>query len=66
MPGQNSTRLGQRNRERVRLYFARNPGARQAACARSLGLSAVAVNRHIKALVQAANLRAQTSQRDMP
>ena len=53
MPGENSRRLGERNRERVRLYIARNPGATQAACGRSLGLSANAVNRHVKALAEA-------------
>lgn len=71
MPGENSGRLDERNRERVRLYIARNPGATQAACARSLGLSANAVNRHVKALAEAAGCRprhypAQAARKETP
>lgn len=57
MPGENSRRLGETNRERVRIYFAANPGARQIACARSLGLSANAVNSHVRALAKAAGVK---------
>lgn len=70
MPGQNSTRLGQKNRERVRLYLTRNPGAKQIACARSLGLSANAVNSHVRALAQASGVNprhfAKPSREKMP
>lgn len=57
MMGDNSRRKGTANRERVRLFFEVRPGARQIACARALGLSANAVNVHVKALAKAAGVK---------
>jgi predicted transcriptional regulator len=47
LPGE---KLGHKNREAVRWFFVTHPGCSQIDCAKALGLSVVAVNRHVKRL----------------
>ena len=42
--------LGEENREAVRQFFADHLCCTQAECAKALGLSAMAVNRHVRAI----------------
>ncbi len=44
LPG---AKLGHKNRERVRRYYLEHIGCSQKECARDLGLSSIAVNRHV-------------------
>lgn len=44
--------LGHLNRERVRNWYRDHIGTTQAECARRLGISAMAVSRHVRALRQ--------------
>lgn len=41
---------GRENLKRVRAYLATHPGAKQSDIAEALGLSVMAVNRHVKAI----------------
>ena len=42
--------VGERNRKRVYDYFRKNICAKQSDCAKALGISAVAVNRHVRSI----------------
>jgi predicted ArsR family transcriptional regulator len=48
----NSTQieLGEENREAVRKFFSTHLCCTQVECAKALGLSSMAVNRHVKAI----------------
>lgn len=42
--------IGDLNRARVRAWYRAHPGCTQKECAEALGLSVMAVNRHVKAM----------------
>lgn len=50
MSNQTQIDLGIANRERVRIWLMTHLGGRQNECARDLGLSLMAVNRHFRAI----------------
>ena len=52
--------IGQINRDRVREWLCSHPGGRQSECAKALGLSSMAVSRHVK------QIRCNWSDRNIP